>query len=82
MSARTNPVRFIDALVDGLGWIWWRRGFCGWRRRRWGGLRLEKAIPAEASVTSTASSEPGPIELAAGRRSVIATSRSSGCCGL
>jgi hypothetical protein len=36
-----NPVRFIDAFVDGRTLR--RRGFCGWRRRRWGVPAVRRA---------------------------------------
>jgi hypothetical protein len=36
-----NPVRFIDA--SSMGWTLRRRGFCGWRRRRWGVPAMRRA---------------------------------------
>ena len=47
-----NPVRFIDAVVDGLD-LWRRRGFCGWRRRRWGVPAMRRRDLLKSS-TSTA----------------------------
>lgn len=36
-----NPVRFIDAFVEGLDLA--AAGFCGWRRRRWGVPAMRRA---------------------------------------
>jgi len=71
-----NPVRFIDAFVDGLDLS--RQGSGGSSRRRPAGLATRPAICS--SCTSTV------ISTAYGRAAdwkpnATATSRSSGCCG-
>ena len=54
-----------------MGWILRRRGFCGWRRRRWS-VRRRCAGLTFSKLTIYGYLEPGPIEPAAGERSVIA----------
>ncbi len=73
-----NPVRFIDAFVDGLDLT--AAGFLRVEAKAMGRPGYAPGDLLEALHLRL--SEPGPIEPAAGERSVIATSRSSGCCGL
>ena len=72
-----RPVQFINAFVDGLDLT--AAGFAGPRRKRWGVPATRRATFEKLYIygyLNRVRSRP-----AAGGRSVIATSRSSGCCG-